>query len=157
MEPLHRLRVAGLAILDVLGLVKDGDREVLIEIRGLKVPLQERIRSDDDVRLGDLREVVRAVRARDDERLEVRSELLRLRLPVADERRRADDDRREIPSLRVVRARVGARKREPRERLERLSEAHFVREQPRQPRILQEAHPVDALLLVRTENAVELP
>ena len=44
---------------------------------------------------------------------------------------------------------------EPGEGLERLAETHFVREEPAESGLLEEAHPVDALLLVGTEHLVE--
>ena len=133
----------------MLRLVQDDGGEVAPEIRVLEVALQERVRRDNDVRPVDLREGARAVRSRDDEHLLPRRELLRLGLPVADERRGADDEGGERRSGR----RAG--QAEPGEGLEGLAEAHLVREESAERGVLQKAHPVDALLLVGTEDRLE--
>ena len=47
--------------------------------------------------------------------------------------------------------------REPGQGLERFAKAHLVREEPREPRVLEKTHPVYALLLVRSQDIVEGP
>ena len=152
VQTLRALRVARGAVLDVLRLVEHDHAEGPVEVGVLEVALQERVGGDHEVRLGDAREGFRAVGSRYDKPLQPRRELLRLGVPVLDERRGTHHER----GL-AARLRVDAFKRNPRERLKRLAEAHFVREQPRQPALFKEAHPVDALLLVGTQHPLELP
>ena len=123
------------AVLDVLRLVEDDRREGQVAVE-LDVAAQQRVGGDDEVELGELLEVLVALRAAHREDLDAGREVLGLVRPVVDEAGRADDD----GGLAGVLG-VDARQREPGERLERLAEAHFVREDAAEAVGLEEAQP----------------
>ena len=127
----------------MLRLVKHHHAERLVEIGGLEVALQKRVRGDHKVVALDRVESLGAVRTRHHEALHPRRELLCLGGPVLHKRRGAHNE-----CWLAARLGIGAGERYPRESLQRLAKAHLVRQQSRKAAALEEAHPVDALLLV---------
>ena len=149
-EQLGALGVARGAVLDVLRLVQHDHGEDLVEIRLLQIALEQCVGGDHEIGLRNPREVLLARRAGDDEPLQPRREFRRLRLPVPHERGGAHDERGTPGG-----GGIGPLERKPGERLKRLAESHLVGQQTGKPALLQEAHPVHTLLLVRTERVLQ--
>ena len=79
----------------------------------------------------------------------MRSELLDLALPVADDADRSDDQRRfGQPALFLL-------EREMRERLDSFAQAHVIGEDAAQVAASQKLQPSQAFLLVRTQRRLE--
>ncbi len=147
----HGARLGRGRVLDVLRLV---EREVLPVHLGEQraVAVRERVRRDEEV---DARKeapellAARAAGAVVDGDPQRRREARGLRHPVLRDGGRADEERRADPLAGLL----GAEKR--REELDRLAEAHVVREARPEPARQEEAQPRDAAHLVRPENARE--
>ena len=148
-EAFDGLGVLGAVVLDGLGLVKDDGGVAAVGME-VDVAPDEGVARDDEVDVGHLGEETRTVGAGEDEHAHRGHKLRGLAAPVLDQRGGADDEGRHAAG---VLATTG--QGEPREGLQGLAQAHLVGQDATETALLQEAEPVDALLLIRTQRALQ--
>ena len=156
-EGARRLRLPGRGVLDRLRLVEHHPppRDVA---QCLDVARGDRVGRDHEVGAGDgLLEPLAAgpVGAVVHVDGQVGSEPLRLALPVADERHRADEERGPRGDVLSVPGAGGSVEREEGEDLHGLAQAHVVGEHAAEPDPVEEGQPGQPALLVRAQRARE--
>ena len=154
-EAARRTALGSAGVLDLLRLVED-DATPVDPAQCLAIAGDERVRREDEVDVARRRSRARSrpslSRAVVDVNAEAGREPRRFPLPVADQRHRADEQRRTEPLRRRHVLLLGDEKRE---QLDGLAQPHIVGEDPAEPEPVEVRKPADAALLVPAELGSE--